>query len=73
MKPQEIRELPVEEAQARLDDLLDELAKLNIQKSTHQLANPSRIRLVKKDIARIRGILNEYKLGISAPKTTKKE
>jgi len=73
MKPQEIRELPVEEAQARLDDLLDELANLNIQKSTHQLANPSRIRLVKKDIARIRGILNEYKLGISAPKTTKKE
>ena len=73
MKPQEIRELPAEEAKARLDDLLDELANLNIQKSTHQLANPSRIRLVKKDIARIKGILNEYQLGISAPKTTKKE
>jgi large subunit ribosomal protein L29 len=73
MKPQEIRELPVEEVKARLDDLLDELANLNIQKATHQLANPSRIRLVKKNIARIKGILNEYELGISAPKTTKKE
>jgi large subunit ribosomal protein L29 len=73
MKPQEIRELPVEEVKARLDDLLDELANLNIQKATHQLANPSRIRLVKKNIARIKGILNEYELGISAPKTTKSE
>ena len=73
MKPQEIRELPVEEIKQRLEDLLDEMANLNIQKSTHQLANPSRIRLVKKDIARIKCILREYELGISKPQTTIKE
>lgn len=73
MKPQEIRELPVEELKARLEDLLDELANLNIQKATHQLANPSRIRQIKKDIARMKGILHEYEMGISEPKTTKQE
>lgn len=67
MKPSELRSLPVEELKQQLEDLLDELANLNIQKAMHQLINPSRIRMVKKDIARIRTILREYELGISKP------
>ncbi len=72
MKPQELRELPVDELKQRLEDLLDEMANLNIQKATHQLVNPSRIKLVRKDIARIKTILREYELGISKPKTESK-
>ena len=72
MKIQEMRELPVDELKGRLEDFKDELANLNIQKSTHQLANPSRIHIVKKNIARIHCILREYELGISKPKTETK-
>lgn len=73
MKPEEIKELTVEEIEQRLDDLLDEMANLNIQQSTHQLANPSRIKMVRKDIARIKTILREYELGILKQKTASKE
>lgn len=72
MKIQEMRELPVNELKGRLEDFKDELANLNIQKSTHQLANPSRIHIVKKNIARINCILREYELGISKPTTETK-
>ncbi|MBN2366782.1 MAG: 50S ribosomal protein L29 [Calditrichaeota bacterium] len=72
MKIQEIRELPVDELKARLEDFKDELANLNIQKATHQLANPSRIKMVKKNISRINCILREYELGISKPRTETK-
>ncbi|MEJ2633782.1 MAG: 50S ribosomal protein L29 [Calditrichia bacterium] len=69
MKSTEIREFTLDELKARLEDLLDEMANLNIQKATHQLANPSRIRMVKKDISRINTILREYELGITKPKS----
>jgi large subunit ribosomal protein L29 len=69
MKVREMREIPTEELKGKLEDFKDELANLNIQKATHQLANPSRIKLVKRNIAKIRCILREYELGISKPKT----
>jgi len=68
MKTREMRELTVDELKGRLEDFKDELANLNIQKSTHQLSNPSRIGIVKKSIARISSLLREYELGISKPK-----
>ncbi len=72
MKTTELRSLPVEELRARLDDLKDELANLRIQKATHQLVNSSRIREVKRAIARIHTLLREYELGISKPKLESK-
>ncbi len=72
MKVREMREIPAEELKAKLEDFKDELANLNIQKATHQLANPSRIKMVKKSIARIKCILREYELGKSKPKTETK-
>lgn len=73
MKTTELRNRTVDELNNILEDYLDELANLRIQKSTHQLTNPSRFRTVKKDIARIRTLLNEYKLGISKPALEAKE
>lgn len=67
MKASELRSLPVAELQIKLDDALDELANLRIQKATHQLVNPSRVRMVKKEISRIRTLLREYELQISKP------
>ena len=67
MKTAELRTIPVEELKQKLEDLVDELANLRIQKATHQLTNPSRITGVKKEIARYKTILREYELGISKP------
>jgi len=67
MKADELRALPIEELHQRLEELKDELANLRIQKGTLQLVNPSRIKLVKREIARINTILREYELGISKP------
>jgi|OpeIllAssembly_1097287.scaffolds.fasta_scaffold157027_3 large subunit ribosomal protein L29 len=72
MKVREMREIPAEELKGKMEDFKDELANLNIQKATHQLANPSRIKLVRRNIAKIRCILREYELGISQPKTETK-
>ena len=73
MKIEELRTRTVEELKLSLEDHLDELANLRIQKATHQLVNPSRLRVVKKDVARIETLLREYELGISKPTLETKE
>ena len=53
MKPAEIRELSAEDLQAKLKDARQELFNLRFQMATSQLDNTTRVRQVKKDIARI--------------------
>ena len=69
MKTAELRTIPVVELQQKLEDFIEELANLRIQKATHQLSNPNRIGAVKKEIARYKTILREYELGIAKPST----
>ncbi|MCB0261581.1 MAG: 50S ribosomal protein L29 [Calditrichaeota bacterium] len=64
MNTAEIKALPEADIKQHLDDLMDELANLRIQKATHQLTNPSRIREVKREIARAKTIMREIELGI---------
>lgn len=73
MRIDELRNRTAEELKNVLEDYLDELANLRIQKATHQLVNPSRLRIVKKDIARIKTLLREYEIGISNPALETKE
>jgi large subunit ribosomal protein L29 len=73
MRIEELRNQTEEELKNTLEDYLDEMANLRIQKATHQLVNPSRLRIVKKDIARIKSLLREYELGISNPSLKTKE
>ena len=53
MKPAEIRELSAEDITAKLKEAREELFNLRFQMATSQLDNTARVRLVKKDIARI--------------------
>ncbi|NGM17236.1 50S ribosomal protein L29 [Xiamenia xianingshaonis] len=53
MKAAEIRELSAEELQAKLKEARAELFNLRFQMATSQLDNTSRVKLVKKDIARL--------------------
>ena len=59
MKATEIRELSVEQLEAKLKELKEELFNLRFQLAINQLENPHRITAVKRDIARIMTVLNE--------------
>lgn len=62
MKPDEIRALSDEEILNRLDEAYEEMFNLRIQHGIGQLANPARIREVRRDIARMKTILREREL-----------
>ena len=53
MKASELRNLSAEELTAKLKELKAELCNLRIQHAIKQLDNPTRIKAVKKDIARV--------------------
>ena len=65
MTSKEIRELSTEEQQTKLKDLKEELFNLRFQLAINQLENPTRIKAVKKDIARISTILREDELAVA--------
>ena len=53
MKASELRELSHEQLDDRLRELREELFNLRFQYATRQLTNTSRIREVRRDIARV--------------------
>jgi len=59
MKIGEIRDLAVEDLQARAKDLDDQLFRLRIQKSMGQLEAPTKLRTLRRDLARVKTILRE--------------
>ncbi|MFA5577598.1 MAG: 50S ribosomal protein L29 [Tissierellaceae bacterium] len=64
MKAKEVRQLSEAELNNRLTELKTELFNLRFQLATGQLDNPSRIKTVRKDIARVKTIAKERELGI---------
>jgi large subunit ribosomal protein L29 len=59
MKVAEIRELAVDDLHAREKELGDQLFRLRIQKSMGQLETPVKLRLVRRDLAKIKTVLRE--------------
>jgi large subunit ribosomal protein L29 len=59
MKIGEIRELGVDDLNARVKDLDDQLFRLRIQKSMGQLEAPAKLRTLRRDLARLKTILRE--------------
>ena len=59
MKVSEIRELGKDEKEKKVNDLKEELLNLRFQNSIGQLENNRKIVQVKKDIARIKTIIND--------------
>lgn len=59
MKPAEIRKKSAEELNTLMLDLHREQFNLRMQKGSGQLTKPSRIREVRRDIARIKTVLTE--------------
>jgi large subunit ribosomal protein L29 len=59
MKPNEIRELSVDDAKAKLDELVAERFNLRFRSATESIENPMRFRDLRRDIARLQTILRE--------------
>ena len=65
MKMDEVRQLSIDDVQIRLEDALEEMENLRFLNSTHQLDNPMRLRLLRRDIARLKTVLREEELKAS--------
>lgn len=59
MKAQELRSKDLAGLQKELEDLLRAQFSLRMQHATQQLGNSSQLGKVRKDIARVRTIMNE--------------
>ena len=66
MKAQEIRDLSEKERQEKVSDLSQEIFNLRFQLATGKIENPSRLKSLRRDIARIKTIQRE--IGGGAPK-----
>ena len=62
MRTEELRAMTHEELTQTLDELYQELFNLRFQLATQQLADSSRIRQVRRDIARAKTVLRELEL-----------
>ncbi|MGD2082722.1 MAG: 50S ribosomal protein L29 [Chromatiales bacterium] len=63
MNANEIRGKSDAEVQQLLHDLLKEQFNLRMQKGTGQLTRPTRMKEIRRDIARIKTVANEKKAG----------
>jgi large subunit ribosomal protein L29 len=61
MKSKEIRALSAQEIAAKTDDMRHELMNLRFQQVAGQLTDTSRVRTLRRQIARMETILNEKK------------
>ena len=59
MKVEEIRDLTEDNIRAEIDGAREELMNLRFQQSTGELLDTSRIREVRRSVARMQTILNE--------------
>ncbi len=65
MKSREMKGKKIEELKEMLFSLEEEHFNLRVQKAMGQLQNSSRLRMVKKDIARVHTLLSEKEKEIS--------
>lgn len=59
MKAQELRDKTPEQLQEQLVNLKKEAFNLRFQQATGQMENTARMRSVRRDVARVKTILNE--------------
>jgi large subunit ribosomal protein L29 len=55
----DLRELTVEQLEAKLADMQDERSKLRFRSATESIENPMQFRTLRRDVARIKTILGE--------------
>jgi large subunit ribosomal protein L29 len=61
MKPSEIRDMKIEEIETKLADKRQELMNLRFNQVSGQLTDPSQLRQIRRDVARMITIMSESK------------
>ena len=59
MKARELREQTIEELRDKERELADQLFTLRLYKVTGQLESPAKVKIVKKDLARVLTVIGE--------------
>jgi large subunit ribosomal protein L29 len=59
VKPNEIREMSLDDVKAKLEELTEERFRLRFRSATESIENPMRFRALRRDIARLQTILRE--------------
>jgi large subunit ribosomal protein L29 len=66
MKAEQIRELSSAEIEGRIKELEEERFRLRFKGATEPLEDPLRLRVLRKDIARLKTVLREKAAGAAA-------
>ncbi len=61
---EELRGMSLDELKGKLAEAKEEYENLLLQKATHEISNPMRIRIVRREVARIKTFIRQYELGI---------
>jgi large subunit ribosomal protein L29 len=59
MKVTELREMTLVELEARAAELAEEIARMRMQLALKRLDNPLKARIARRDLARVKTIINE--------------
>ena len=62
MKAYEIRNMSDSDIEKRIEEVYEELFNFRFQKTIGQVKDPNQIRFLKRDVARMKTVLNERKL-----------
>ena len=66
MKAAELRDLAVDELGVKERELTDQLFRMRIQKSMGQLEAPDKVRMVRRDLARVKTVLRQKRSPVDA-------
>ena len=67
MKAEEVRAIPEKEREEKIDEINQEIFNLRLQLATGKIENPSRIRFLRRDVARIKTINKEAQALVGLP------
>jgi large subunit ribosomal protein L29 len=71
MRAEEIREMTLDDITARIRELEEEQFRLRFRSATEPLEDPLRLRVIRRDVARLKTVLREKQTAAPAPKSTK--
>jgi large subunit ribosomal protein L29 len=61
MRADEIREMSIDDIQTRVKDLEEEQFRLKFRSATEPLEDPLRLRVIRRDLARLKTVLREQR------------
>ena len=70
IKKRDLSDFDLNSVEVKLSEHYEKLATLRFQKSMQQIENPLEIKFLKKEIAQLKTLLNEFKLGLRGDNTS---